>query len=59
MSKNRFTRRRFLKGAAYGAGAVSILPIIGTRSARAVQGIPGRFMVVINMLGGSDGLNCD
>ncbi|MHC4849254.1 MAG: DUF1501 domain-containing protein, partial [Planctomycetota bacterium] len=57
MSKNRFTRRRFLKGAACGAGAVSILPIIGTRSARAVQGIPGRFMVVINMLGGNDGLN--
>jgi len=52
-----FSRRRFLKGAAYGAGAVSILPILGRRPARAVSGVPGRFMVVINMLGGNDGLN--
>lgn len=52
-----FSRRRFLKGAAYGAGAVSILPILGRRSARAVQGNPGKFMVVVNMLGGNDGLN--
>ncbi|MEM8883036.1 MAG: DUF1501 domain-containing protein [Planctomycetota bacterium] len=57
MPRNRFSRRRFLKGAAMGAGAVSILPILGQRPARAVQGVPGRFMVVINMLGGNDGLN--
>ena len=57
MRRNKFSRRRFLQSAAYGAGAVSILPIIGTRPARAVQGIPGRFMIVINMLGGNDGLN--
>jgi len=57
MRRNILSRRRFLQGAAYGAGAVSILPIIGTKPARAVQGIPGRFMVVINMLGGNDGLN--
>jgi len=57
MRRNRFSRRRFLQGAAYGAGAVSILPILGTKPARAVQGIQGRFMVVINMLGGNDGLN--
>jgi uncharacterized protein (DUF1501 family) len=57
MRRHKFSRRRFLQRAAYGAGAVSILPIIGTRPARAVQGIPGRFMIVINMLGGNDGLN--
>jgi uncharacterized protein (DUF1501 family) len=52
-----FSRRRFLKGAVYGAGAVSIIPILGRRPARAVSGTPGKFMVVINMLGGNDGLN--
>ena len=55
--KTNWTRRRFLRNSALGAGAVSILPILGTRSARAVQGIRGRFMVVVNMLGGNDGLN--
>jgi len=57
MRKNRFSRRRFLKGAALGAGAVSIVPILGTRPARAVQGTPNQFVVVINQLGGNDGLN--
>ena len=32
-------------------------PSSGQRPARAVEGIRGRFMVVINMLGGNDGLN--
>ena len=57
MRKNRLSRRRFLANSAIGAGAVSILPILGTRSARAVGGNPNKFMVVINMLGGNDGLN--
>lgn len=57
MRKHRLSRRRFLTNTAIGAGAVSIMPILGTRSARAVQGIRDRFMVVINMLGGNDGLN--
>ena len=56
-SRNYWTRRRFLRNTALGTGAAAVLPIIGTRSARAVQGIRGRFMVVINMLGGNDGLN--
>jgi len=57
MRNHGLTRRRFLRNSALGAGAVSILPILGTRPARAVQGKRGRFMVVINMLGGNDGLN--
>jgi len=56
-SRTHWTRRRFLRNSALGAGAAGILPIIGMRSARAVQGIRGRFMVVVNMLGGNDGLN--
>jgi uncharacterized protein (DUF1501 family) len=52
------SRRRFLKGAALGAAAVAINPILSLRSsAGAAEGIPGKFMVVINMLGGCDGLN--
>ncbi|MHC4956439.1 MAG: DUF1501 domain-containing protein [Planctomycetota bacterium] len=51
------TRRRFLRNSALSAGAVSILPILGTRPARAVQGNKDKFMVVINQLGGNDGLN--
>jgi uncharacterized protein (DUF1501 family) len=59
MRTNRFNRRRFLKGAALGAASVAIQPILGTGRAHAagVQGTPGRFMVIINLLGGNDGLN--
>lgn len=52
------SRRHFLKGAALGAAAVAINPILSLNSrAGAAEGIPGKFLVVINMLGGCDGLN--
>jgi len=54
----RITRRTFLRGATLGAAAVSIQPILATRPLyAAAPGIPGRFLVVINLLGGNDGLN--
>jgi len=59
MRKNttNLSRRRFLRGAALGAAAVAV-PIVSARKARAaIAGTPGRFMVVINLLGGGDGLN--
>ena len=56
--KTNLSRRGFLRGAALAAGAVAINPIASTRKAHAaIQGTPGRFMVVINLLGGNDGLN--
>ncbi|NJN14694.1 MAG: DUF1501 domain-containing protein [Planctomycetes bacterium] len=58
MSRINRSRRRFLKGAALGAAAVAIQPIFSMgRTYAANPGTPGRFVVVINMLGGSDGLN--
>jgi len=52
------SRRGFLRGAAIGAAAVAVNPILSLRRiAGANEGLPGRFLVVINMLGGSDGLN--
>ena len=59
MRKNttNLSRRNFLRGAALGAAAVAV-PIVSARKARAaIAGTPGRFMVVINLLGGGDGLN--
>ncbi len=56
--RSRVSRRSLLKGAALGAAAVAVNPILATRSVLgAGEGIPGRFMVVVNMLGGCDGLN--
>jgi len=47
-------RRGFLKGAA----AVAVTPILGLGRARAaIPGLPGRFLVVINLIGGNDGLS--
>lgn len=58
MRNRKVTRRTFLKGAALGAAAVTIQPIFATRPLyAAAPGIPGRFVVVINLLGGNDGLN--
>ncbi|MHC4957094.1 MAG: DUF1501 domain-containing protein [Planctomycetota bacterium] len=52
------SRRRFLRGAALGAAAVTVNPMMSARPVRGeIAGIPGRFMVVINLLGGNDGLN--
>jgi len=53
------SRRDLLRGALGAAAGVLVTPVIGVRSARAAvnAGIPGRFLVVINMLGGNDGLN--
>jgi uncharacterized protein (DUF1501 family) len=56
--KRDLSRRRFLKGAALGAAAVTVNPILSLRSAYgANQGTPGKFVVMINLLGGNDGLN--
>ena len=56
--KNRYTRRSFLRGAAMGAAAVVVNPILSLRSiAGTATGNPGKFVVVINMLGGNDGLD--
>ena len=55
--KNILSRRGFMRGA-LGAAAVSVTPILSTKRAwSAPQGTPGRFMVVVNLLGGNDGLN--
>jgi len=52
------SRRGFLRGAALGAAAVGVQPILSLNPARgAVAGDPRKFMVIINLLGGSDGLN--
>ncbi len=52
------TRRHFLRGAAIGTAAVVINPVLSLRRvAGAATGNPGKFVVVINMLGGNDGLN--
>jgi uncharacterized protein (DUF1501 family) len=54
----RTTRRHFLRGSALGAAAVVINPILSLRRiAGAATGNPGKFMVVINLLGGNDGLD--
>jgi uncharacterized protein (DUF1501 family) len=53
-----YTRRHFLRGAAVGTAAVVINPILSLRRvAGAATGNPGKFVVVINMLGGNDGLD--
>ena len=54
----KFNRRLLLKGAAAGAAGVAISPIIGRKSLFA-GGVGGnnKFLVVINLLGGNDGLN--
>ena len=44
---------QFLRGAALGAATVPVLPIIGRNAMAANQGIPGRFVVVINLFGGN------
>ncbi len=53
------SRRSVLKGAAAGAAAFTFAPILGHRSV--FGGSPGtgnnKFMVVVNMLGGNDGLS--
>jgi uncharacterized protein (DUF1501 family) len=55
---HRCTRRSFLRGTAMGAAAIVVNPILSLRSiAGAATGNPGKFMVIINMLGGNDGLN--
>ena len=55
---HRYTRRTFLRGAAMGAAAVVVNPVLSLRRvAGAATGNPGRFVVVINMLGGNDGLD--
>ncbi|MHC4547877.1 MAG: DUF1501 domain-containing protein [Planctomycetota bacterium] len=59
MRRDSLSRRKFLKGAALGAAAVTIQPILCSRHLYAASvGTPGRFVVVVNCLGGSDGLNC-
>ncbi|MHC4931159.1 MAG: DUF1501 domain-containing protein [Planctomycetota bacterium] len=56
--KRDLSRRRFLKGAALGAAAVTVNPILSLRSAYGANpGNPGKFVVLINLLGGNDGLN--
>lgn len=53
-----YTRRRFLRGAGLGAAAVVINPILSLRKiAGASHGNPGKFVVIVNMLGGNDGLD--
>ncbi|HEX5138542.1 MAG TPA: DUF1501 domain-containing protein [Planctomycetota bacterium] len=53
-----YTRRRFLRGAGLGAAAVVINPILSLRKvAGAATGNPGKFLVIVNMLGGNDGLD--
>ncbi|MFQ5844518.1 MAG: DUF1501 domain-containing protein [Planctomycetota bacterium] len=56
------SRRDFLKGATAGAAAFTISPILGLRpawGAAAGTTLPdnGEFLVVMNLLGGNDGLN--
>ncbi len=57
--KRRISRRSVLRGAALGAASIAVTPILSMnrRVSAAQTGIPGRFVVVINMLGGADGLN--
>ena len=57
--KRKYSRRSILRGAALGAASVAVTPVLslGRRASAAQSGIPGRFLVVINMLGGADGLN--
>jgi uncharacterized protein (DUF1501 family) len=53
-----YTRRHFLRGAGLGAAAVVINPILSLRKvAGAAAGNPGKFVVIVNMLGGNDGLD--
>lgn len=55
---HRCTRRCFLRGTAMGAAAVVINPILSLRKiAGAATGNPGKFVVIVNMLGGNDGLD--
>ena len=57
--KRKFSRRSVLRGAALGAASVAVTPVLSMcqRASAAQTGIPGRFILVINMLGGADGLN--
>lgn len=55
--KMNLSRRNFLRGAALGAASVSVVPILSRTTYGATQGTPGRFVVVINLFGGNDGLN--
>jgi len=58
MNRHAISRRRFLKGATLGTAAVCVQPFLARRPLyAAAPGNPGKFMVVINMLGGNDGLN--
>jgi len=53
-----YTRRHFLRGTALGTAAVVINPILSLRRiAGAATGNPGKFVVILNMLGGNDGLD--
>jgi uncharacterized protein (DUF1501 family) len=55
---SRLSRRGFLRGAAIGAAAVGVQPILSLQRAHGeVAGTPGKFLVIINLLGGNDGLN--
>jgi len=59
MARCRCTRRDFLKSAAAGAAAFAFAPVVGVRGAYGAANAPnnGRFLVVLNLLGGNDGLN--
>ncbi|MDH3591268.1 MAG: DUF1501 domain-containing protein [Planctomycetota bacterium] len=56
---SKYTRRSFLRSAMYGAAAITITPIRGLPSAMASTGAGnnGKFLVLVNLLGGNDGLN--
>lgn len=55
--KTNLSRRNFLRGAALGAASVSVVPILSRKVYATTQGTPGRFVVIINLFGGNDGLN--
>ncbi len=55
--KTNLSRRNFLRGAALGAASVSVVPILSRNAYATTQGTPGRFVVIINLFGGNDGLN--
>lgn len=60
MRQRGFSRRDFVKCAALGTAAVVVRPILGLGSARAANGgggVPGRFMVIVYLFGGNDGVN--
>jgi uncharacterized protein (DUF1501 family) len=61
MNHGDLSRRHFLRSAALGAAAVSVTPILSLRQAGAAPGggggTPGKFVVVVNLFGGNDGVN--